>query len=139
MAIRQQRPKCGRPAPGAPPTEKLANAAGPLRPILSRPPVSAIVPGPLRELSKLCDDALLSHRVRLPLRSVEPGCERNPYVLAAAKFNHYPDRGRPAPQHRNTLRPERSSLPVRLPGEHLHPQLRRSSWDCPSGRAGNSA
>jgi hypothetical protein len=80
--------------------------------------------------------------VRLPLSSVEPVYGQNPHVLAAAKFGRYPDRGRPAPHHqqrRSTLRPEHISLPVRLPGEHLHPQLRRSSWVGPSGRAGSSA
>ena len=79
--------------------------------------------------------------VRLPLSSVEPVYGRNPHVLVA-EFNHDPDRGRPAPQDQqrwSTLRPERTSLPVRLPGEHMHPQLRRSSWDGPSGRGGSSA
>jgi hypothetical protein len=80
--------------------------------------------------------------VRLSLSRVEPVYGLNSRVLAAAKFGRYPDRGRPAPQHqqrRRTLRPERTSLPVRLPGEHLHPQLWRSSGDGPSGRAGSSA
>jgi hypothetical protein len=79
--------------------------------------------------------------VRLPLSSVESVYGLNPHVLVV-KFNHFPDRDRPAPQHqrrRNTLHPERTCLPVRLLSQHLHPQLRRSSWDGPSGRAGNSA
>jgi hypothetical protein len=76
--------------------------------------------------------------VRLPLSSVEPTYGLNSHVLVT-KVNHYPDRGRPAPRDQHTLRPERTSLSVRLPGEHLHLQLRRSSWDGPSGRAGSSA
>jgi hypothetical protein len=79
--------------------------------------------------------------VGLPLSSVEPVYELNPHVLVA-ESNHYPDRGRPAPQHqlgRRTLQPEHISLPVRLPGQHLHPQLRRSPWDGVSDRAGSSA
>jgi hypothetical protein len=79
--------------------------------------------------------------VRPSLSRVEPVYGLNSRVLAAAKFGRYPDCGRPAPQHqqrRRTLRPERTSLPVRLPGEHLHPQLWRSSGDGPSGRAGSS-
>jgi hypothetical protein len=79
--------------------------------------------------------------VRLPLSSVEPVYGLDPYVLAG-KVNCDPDRGRPAPQHqrrRSIFPPEHISLPVRLPGQHLHPQLRRSSWDGPSGRSGSSA
>jgi hypothetical protein len=79
--------------------------------------------------------------VRLPLSSVEPvyGLDLDALV---GKVNHYPDRGRPAPQHqrrRSILPPEHISLPVRLPGQHLHPQLRRLSWDGPSDRAGRNA
>jgi hypothetical protein len=79
--------------------------------------------------------------VRLPPSNVEPVYWLNPHTVVA-EFDHYPHRGRPTPQdqqRRSTLRTERTSLPVRLPGEHLHPQLRRSSWDGPSGRAGSSA
>lgn len=80
-------------------------------------------------------------RVRLPLSSVEPVHGLDPHV-SVGKVNHYLDYGRPAPQHqrrRSALPPEHISLPVRLPGQHLHPQLRRSSWDGPSGRAGSNA
>ena len=45
----------------------------------------------------------------------------------------------PAPQHRTTLQPERTSLPVRSPGLHMHPQLRRTLLVDPVGRAGSSA
>jgi hypothetical protein len=78
--------------------------------------------------------------VRLPLSSVEPVYGLDPHVLVG-KANHYPNDGRPAPQHqrpRSTLPPEHISLPVRLPDQYLHPQLRRSSWDGPSGRARSS-
>jgi hypothetical protein len=73
--------------------------------------------------------------VRLP---VSTGLD--PQVMVG-KVNHYPDRDRPASQHqrlRSALPPEHIILPVRLPGQHLHPQLRRSSWDGPSGRAGSN-
>lgn len=79
--------------------------------------------------------------VRLPLSSVEPVYGLVPHVLVG-KVNGYPDHGCPAPQHqrrRSALPSEHISLPVRLPGQHLHPQLRRSSWDGPSGRAGSNA
>jgi hypothetical protein len=79
--------------------------------------------------------------VRLPLSSVEPVYGLDPHVLVG-KVNHYPDHGRPSPQHqlrRSILPSEHTSLPVRLPGQHLHPQLRRSSWDGPSDRAGRNA
>jgi hypothetical protein len=79
--------------------------------------------------------------VRLPLGSVEPVHGLDPDALVG-KVNHYPDHGRSAPQHqrrRSILPPEDISLPVRLPGQHLHPQLRRSSWDGSSGRAGRNA
>ena len=78
--------------------------------------------------------------VRLPLSSVEPVYGLDTHVLMA-RFNHYPDCGRPDSQHqrrRSALPPEHISLPVRLPGQYLHPQLRRS-WDGPSGRAGSNA
>jgi hypothetical protein len=78
--------------------------------------------------------------VRLPPSSVEPVYGLDPHVLEG-KVNHYPDHGRLAPQHqrcRSILPPEHISWPVRLPGQHLHPQLRRSSWDGPSGRAGRN-
>ena len=79
--------------------------------------------------------------VRLPLSSVEPVYGLAPH-LRVGKATHYPDHGRPAQQHqrrRSILPPEHISLPVRLPGQHLHPQLRRSSWDGPSRRAGSNA
>jgi hypothetical protein len=79
--------------------------------------------------------------VRLPLSSVEPVYGLDPDALVG-KVKRSPDCGRPAPQHqrlRSILPPEHISLPVRLPGQHLHPQLRRSSWDGPSGRAGKDA
>jgi hypothetical protein len=79
--------------------------------------------------------------VRLPLSSVEPVYGLEPHVLEG-KVNHYPDHGRPATQHqrcRSLFLPEHISLPVRLPGQHLHPQLRRSSWDGPSDRGGRDA
>lgn len=79
--------------------------------------------------------------VRLPLNSVEPVCGLDPDALVG-KVNRSPDCGRLAPQHqrrRSILPPEHLSLPVRLPGQHLHPQLRRSSWDGPCGRAGRDA
>jgi hypothetical protein len=79
--------------------------------------------------------------VRLPLSSVEPVYGLDPHVLVG-KVNHYPDHGRPSPQHQlrwSILPSEHTSLAVRLPGQHLYPQLRRSSWDGPSGRAGRNA
>ena len=78
--------------------------------------------------------------VRLPLNSVEPVYGLDPDVLVG-KVKRSPDCGRPAPQHqrrRSILPPEHLSLPVRLPGQHLNPQLRRSSWDGPCGRAGSN-
>lgn len=80
-------------------------------------------------------------RVRLPLGSVEPVYGLDPRVLVG-KVNHYLDYGRPAPQHRrcrSVLLSEHISLPVRLPGQHRHPQLWRSWWDSLSGRAGSNA
>lgn len=80
-------------------------------------------------------------RVRLPLSSVEPVYGLDPRVLVG-KVNYYLDYGRPAPQHqrrRSALPPGHISLPVRLPGQHLHPRLRCSSWDGPFGRAGSNA
>ncbi|MGH8918398.1 MAG: hypothetical protein ACRD0H_08685 [Actinomycetes bacterium] len=41
-------------------------------------------------------------------------------------------------QHGTALKPGRSRLPVRVPGQLLHPLLRRSSWDGRCGRAGSS-
>ncbi len=98
---------------------------------------SVDVPLGLHSVARAAD----APNVRLPLSSVEPVYGLNPHVLVA-KVNHYSDRGRPAPQdqrRRSTLHPERISLPVRLPGEHLHPQLRRPSWGGPCSRAGGSA
>lgn len=80
-------------------------------------------------------------RVRLPLSSVEPVYGLDSRVLVG-KVNHYLDYGRPAPRHqrrRSALPPEHISLPVRLPGQYLHPQLRRLSWDGSFGRAGSNA
>jgi hypothetical protein len=94
------------------------------------------VPLGLPSVAKAAD----ASRVRLPLSSVEPVYGLDPHVVG--KVNHYLDYGRPAPQHqrrRSALPPEHISLPVRLPGQHLHPQLRRSLWDGPSGRAGSNA
>lgn len=45
----------------------------------------------------------------------------------------------PAPWNRTALQPERASLPVRSPGLHMHPQLRRTLLVDPVGRAGRSA
>ena len=84
------------------------------------------------------DRATGAPSVRLPLSSVEPVYGLNPRVLVA---NHYPERGRPAPQpqrRRSALPLEHISLPVRLPGQHLHPQLGCSSWDSPSGQGGSN-
>lgn len=80
-------------------------------------------------------------RVRLPLSSVELVYGLDRHVLVG-KVNHCLDYGCPASQHqrhRSALPPGHFSLPVRLPGQHLHPQLRRSAWDGPSGRAGSNA
>jgi hypothetical protein len=77
--------------------------------------------------------------VRLPLSSVEPMYGLSSQVLVA-ESNQAPGRGRPVPQHQqrgSTLHPERTSLPVRLPGQYVHPQLRHPPW--PTGRAGSSA
>ena len=79
--------------------------------------------------------------VRLPLSSVEPVYGLDLHVLVG-KVNDYPNHGRPAPQHqrpRSTLPPEHISLPVRLPGQHLNPQLRRTPCGGPFGRAASSA
>ena len=83
------------------------------------------------------DRAAGAPSVRLPLRSVEPVYGLNPHGLVA---NHYPERGRPAPQQRrrSALPPEYISLPVRLPRQYLHPQLGCSSWDGPSGQGGSN-
>jgi hypothetical protein len=78
--------------------------------------------------------------VRLPLSSVEPVYGLDPDALVG-KVNRYPDRGHPAPQHqrlRSILPPEHINLSVRLLGQHLHPHLRRSSWDRSSSRAGSN-
>jgi hypothetical protein len=53
--------------------------------------------------------------VRLPRSSVEPA------------------------QHRTTVQPERTSLPVRSPGLHMHPELRSTLVIDPVGRAGSNA
>jgi len=79
--------------------------------------------------------------VRLPLSSVEQVYGLGPHVLVG-KVNHYPGHGRRGPQHQpcwSIFPLEHISLPVRLPGQHLYPQLRRSPWDGSSGRAGRNA
>jgi hypothetical protein len=78
--------------------------------------------------------------VRLPLSSVEPMYGLDPHVLVG-KVNPDPDHGRPAPPHRQrrSIFPlDHISLPVRLPRQHQHPHLRRSSWDG-TGRSGRNA
>lgn len=83
--------------------------------------------------------------VRLPASTVEPVQGLNSGVLVVTLNDHYLDRGHPAPRHRQhgqhgvTGQRDRSSLPVRVPGQQLHPRLRRSSWDGPWGCAGGSA
>src|ERR687894_1447310 len=54
-----------------------------------------------------------AHSVRLPENSVEP-----------------------RPNIRRTPRFECAILPVRLPGQHLHPHLRRRPWDSPRAERG---
>ncbi|MGH3697144.1 MAG: hypothetical protein ACRDRX_24710 [Pseudonocardiaceae bacterium] len=76
--------------------------------------------------------------VRLPASSVEPVAGWAPAVRVAWLCDHDADQGHLAHQHRQ--RREVTSLPVRVPGAHLHPRLRRS----PSGaglspRAGSPA
>ena len=44
----------------------------------------------------------------------------------------------PATQYRATVRRECVSLPVRIPGQYLHPRLRRPPLASPWGRAGIS-
>jgi hypothetical protein len=44
----------------------------------------------------------------------------------------------PATQYRVTVQRERVSLPVRIPGQYLHPRLRRPPLASPWGRAGSS-
>ncbi|MGH3857822.1 MAG: hypothetical protein ACRDR6_30910 [Pseudonocardiaceae bacterium] len=63
--------------------------------------------------------------VRLPASSVEPVYGLSPDVPVIT-------------QHGTALKPGRSRLPVRVPGQLLHPLLRRSSWDGRCGRAGSS-
>ncbi len=80
--------------------------------------------------------------VRLPASSVEPVYGLSPTLLVAKSSGSYPDPDRPAPrheQHWTTFQYDRTRLPVRLPGQHLHPQLRRPSWEGSSSRAGSSA
>lgn len=80
--------------------------------------------------------------LRLPASSVERADGLRPDLLVATVSDHHFDRGRPGPRHPQrwtTLQPEHASLPVRLPGQHLHPLLRRPRWDGSSGRAGSSA
>ncbi len=81
--------------------------------------------------------------VRLPASSVEPVDGPTPALRTARLSDHDTDHGRPAHQHHqrgSTLPPESTSLPVRIPGTHLHPLLRRPpSWAAPSDRAGSQA
>jgi len=78
--------------------------------------------------------------VRLPLSSVEPMYGLDPHVLVG-KVNPDPDHGRLAPPHRQrrSIFPlDHISLPVRLPRQHHHPHLCRSSWDG-TGQSGRNA
>ena len=55
-----------------------------------------------------------------PTSSVGPVYGLSPDVQVADLRDHYPDRGR---LHRTTtLQLERTSLSVRVPGQHLHPR-----------------
>ncbi len=76
--------------------------------------------------------------VRLRASSVEPvltGASR-----VARLSDHDSDPAHPRQQWERTLQTEGTSLPVRVPGTHLHPLLRRpQSWVGPSDRAGSQA
>lgn len=81
--------------------------------------------------------------VRLPASSVEPVVGLTCAVRVAGLSD--PDTGQNPPayqwqQRGSSLQPEGTSLPVRVPGAHLHPQLRRPpSWAGPSNRARGQA
>lgn len=87
--------------------------------------------------------ATSGRNVRLPGSSVEPADGLSPGVLVVQVSEDHPDGGRWAARHQQRWRtpaPDLMRLPVRVPGAHLHPQLRRfSSWAGSSGRAGISA
>ena len=98
-----------------------------------------------RETAALADQgvdpqAAGGRNVRLPESSVEPADWLSPGVVQVSE--NRPDGGRWAARHQQRWRtpaPDRMRLPVRVPGAHLHPQLRRiSSWAGSSGRAGIS-
>ncbi|MGH4002150.1 MAG: hypothetical protein ACRDTJ_32315, partial [Pseudonocardiaceae bacterium] len=93
-----------------------------------------------REAAGLLDGAGADPRaagvgsVRLPASTVEPVRGLNSGVLVVTLNDHYLDRSHPAPRHRQhgiIGQRDRSNLPVRVPGQQLHPRLRRSSWDGP--------
>jgi hypothetical protein len=76
--------------------------------------------------------------VRQPESSVEPVYGTGTGLLVVTVS----DRGRLTPRQQRRISPrapDRSSLPIRVPSVHLHPRLRRRSWDGLSGRAGSSA
>ncbi len=75
--------------------------------------------------------------VRLPASSVEPVDG----LTCAVRVARLGDHGlNPGQQRGSTLQPEGTSLPVRVPGAHLHPRLRRPpSGAGPSSRAGSQA
>lgn len=78
--------------------------------------------------------------VRLPASSVEPVAGLTCASRVDRLSDHDADRGRSARQRGSILQPEGTSLPVRIPGTHLHPRLRRpASWVAPSTRAGSQA
>ncbi|MGH3695056.1 MAG: hypothetical protein ACRDRX_13895 [Pseudonocardiaceae bacterium] len=81
--------------------------------------------------------------VRLPANSVEPVVGVAPALWVARLSNPDADQGRPVHQHRqwgSAIPSEGTSLPLRLPGTHLHPQLRRpQSAAGPSPRADSPA
>jgi hypothetical protein len=80
--------------------------------------------------------------VRLPANSVEPVYGLLPGLVVATVSDHDLDRGHLASRHRlrrSAGASERTRLPVRVPGQYLHPGLRRWSWDGPCGRAGSGA
>lgn len=80
--------------------------------------------------------------VWLPANSVEPVYGPLSGLVVAAVSDHHLDRGHVALRHRlrwSAGASERTRLPVRAPGQHLHPGLCRWSWDGPCGRAGSGA
>jgi hypothetical protein len=89
------------------------------------------------------DPKAVGARIRLSASSVEPVYGLGPGVRVAELSEDYVDRGRPDPRHQQCwtiVAPERTSVPVWLPCQRLHPQLRCSpSWAGLCGRAGSSA